>query len=167
MHPVLAKLLSALLVLACLAGWVWLVIAEWHRQVPHWALYVGGVLLLVTLAGLGHLLQVHSRPGDDGVRFAEHRVVRALALTSQGDGELVLTLELVRELAPAALAVRLRFVGVTRMGLQQLGNWPLSHDGLRIQPMRPGRRDGMRFRVQDRHREALSLLCREIHEEKA
>ncbi|MCB9879076.1 MAG: hypothetical protein H6835_15885 [Planctomycetes bacterium] len=166
MHPLLAKSLLVLLAGACLVGWLLLVVAQHRHVVPTWLFYVAAVLLIGMLIGIGRLLEVRSRPGDDGVRFADHRVVRSLTLTSEGENEQVLTLELVRELVPGARVIRLRFVGVARLGLQQLGDWPLSHDGLRIESARRARRDGMRYRVRDRHGEVLSFLCREVHEEK-
>ncbi|MEZ6035929.1 MAG: hypothetical protein R3F29_00520 [Planctomycetota bacterium] len=166
MHPLLAKLLLVLLAIACLVGWLLLVWANWRHYFPTWGLYVAAAVLIVVLVGIGRLLEVRSRPDDRDVRFADHRVVRSLTLTSEGEAGQVLTLELVRELVPGARAVRLRFVGVARLDLRQLEDWPLSHDGLRIESARRARRDGMRYRVRDRHGEAIAFLCREVHEEK-
>ncbi|MCA8952959.1 MAG: hypothetical protein KDE27_25840 [Planctomycetes bacterium] len=140
--------LWAVAVLAVVAGWI-----------PQWTLFLLVPFAIAVAVRLQRFLDAHARADDPLAPWREFRVVRRLELEADGRQNPCLTLELVRDLDEPEPAVRLRFEKVRRLQAQQIGDHALMFDGLYCRALRVRRPGGARFRVEDRHGEALGFDC--------
>jgi hypothetical protein len=96
---------------------------------------------------------------DSFARWDSYRVIRRLELRADGPQDCTLTLALAEQMTGGHVAMLL-FRGVADLKIGQLADGVLQVDGLVSEDRGPARRDGMRFRIRDRHKEAIQFSCR-------
>ncbi len=135
-------------------------VACWRGQVSPWLAWCAAPLVIVAMAlALRRLMPLTKRPvhEDGSLPWREFRAVRRFELIANGEEDVSLVLELVRErLGEAALAVR--FDGVSDLSLSQLGNWAVFFDGLVVEVLSEDDETG--FAIRDPHGEAIAFRCR-------
>ena len=92
-------------------------------------------------------------------RWDSYRIVRRLDVRADGSQDCTLTLELAEQSDGGRVAV-LTFRGVADLKIGQLAGGVLQVDGLVSKDLGPAMRDGMRFRIRDRHKETIQFACR-------
>jgi len=156
----------AVLVVACTgtAAIPLLSVACWRGQISPWLVWCAAPLVIVAMAlTLRRLLPLTKRfvPEDGSLPWREFRAVRRLELLANGEEDVSLVLELVRDRLDEA-AVAVRFDGVSDLSMRQLGNWAVFFDGLVVEVLPEPGGDDARFAIRDAHEEWISFRCRRL-----
>lgn len=99
------------------------------------------------------------RMTDPLSRWDSYRIVRRLDLQASGPQDCTLRLELAEQMSGGRVGV-LVFRGVSDLQLGQLAGGALQVDGLVSEDLGSARRDGVRFKIRDRHKETMRFSCR-------
>jgi len=150
---------AAAVAVGAIGGWIAAVWAHWHGWLPLWALIATAVALIAAIVALHRFAARGAERADALSPWREYRVVQTLQLHWTQPKGYSLTLGLCREADGLGPTVTLRFHEVAGLAVQQLANWPV-HGVLLCDDRGTERRDGMRYKVYDRHGEGCQFTCR-------
>jgi hypothetical protein len=154
---------AVLLVFGPILVWVVALWANWRGWIAIWALTLVGVVEILAIVLLLRRSRV-ANAADPLSPWRHYRIIRGFHLRADGLQDCCLTLELAHENDLAATAATLRFHGVMRLAVRQLGDHALYVDGLRCDDLGPDRCDGRRFRIRDAWREMIEFNCRSFEQ---